>query len=57
MKVLIIEDEIPAQRMLKNMLAALDYEIEVVDCLNSVKSSVEWFKHNPMASVLILLSK
>jgi DNA-binding LytR/AlgR family response regulator len=54
MKVLIIEDEIPAQRMLKNMLAALDYEIEVVDCLNSVKSSVEWFKHNSHPELVLM---
>ncbi len=53
-KVLIIEDEIPAQRMLKEMAAELDYEIEVVGCLNSVKSSVDWFKHNPHPEVVLM---
>jgi CheY-like chemotaxis protein len=34
--VLIIEDEIPAQRMLKGMLAELDYPIAVVGLLPSI---------------------
>jgi DNA-binding LytR/AlgR family response regulator len=53
-KVLIIEDEIPAQRMLKKMLTELDYEIEVVGCLDSIKSSVEWFKNNPHPEIVLL---
>lgn len=54
MKILIIEDEIPAQRMLKEMLAELDYEIKVVGCLNSIKSSVEWFKNNPHPELVLM---
>ena len=54
MKVLIIEDEVPAQRMLKNMLAELDYDIDIVDCLNSVKSSIEWFNHNPHPELVLM---
>jgi DNA-binding LytR/AlgR family response regulator len=53
-KVLIIEDERPAQRLLKEMLAELDYEIEIVGCLNSIKSSVEWFKNNPHPELVLL---
>jgi DNA-binding LytR/AlgR family response regulator len=53
-KVLIIEDELPAQRMLKDMLTKLDYEIEVVGCLDSIKSSVEWFKKNPHPELVLL---
>jgi DNA-binding LytR/AlgR family response regulator len=54
MKVLIIEDEIPAQRLLKDMLAELDYEIEVVGCLNSIKSSLEWIKNNPQPELVLM---
>jgi DNA-binding LytR/AlgR family response regulator len=54
MRVLIIEDEIPAQRILKDMLAELDYEIEVVGCLDSVKKSVDWFGNNPHPEILLL---
>ncbi|KPA16270.1 two-component system response regulator [Candidatus Magnetomorum sp. HK-1] len=53
-KVLIIEDEIPAQRLLKDMLAELDYEIEVVGCLNSIKSSLEWIKNNPQPELVLM---
>jgi DNA-binding LytR/AlgR family response regulator len=53
-KVLIIEDEIPVQRMLQDLLTELDYEIEVVGCLNSIKSSVEWFKNNPHPELVLL---
>jgi len=53
-KVLIIEDEAPAQRLLKEMLATLDYHIEVVGCVNSIKSSVEWFENNPHPEIVLL---
>jgi two-component system, LytTR family, response regulator len=54
MKVLIIEDEIPAQRMLKDMLAELDYDMEVVGCLNSIQSSVKWLKNNPHPELVLM---
>ncbi len=53
-KVLIIEDEIPAQHMLKNMLKELDYEIELVGCLDSITSSVEWFEKNQHPEIVLL---
>ena len=54
MKVLIIEDEIPAQRMLQEMLAEMDDKIEVVGCLNSVASSVDWFNNNPHPELVLM---
>ncbi len=54
LKVLIIEDEIPAQRLLKETLQEINFETEVVDCLNSIKSAVEWFKNNQHPEIVLL---
>jgi DNA-binding LytR/AlgR family response regulator len=54
MKVLIIEDEIPAQRLLADTLAEIDASIEVMDCLNSVDSAVAWFNNNPHPEIVLL---
>lgn len=54
MKVLIIEDEIPAQQLLKDTLAEINADIEVIDCLNSVASAVTWFKNNPHPEIVLL---
>lgn len=54
LKVLIIEDEIPAQRLLKETLQELKFETEVVDCLNSIKSAVEWFQNNSHPEIVLL---
>ena len=54
LKVLIIEDEIPAQRLLKETLLEIDFETEVVACLNSIKSAVEWFQNNSHPEIILL---
>jgi DNA-binding LytR/AlgR family response regulator len=54
MKVLIIEDEIPAQRLLVDTLSEIDEGIEIMDCLNSVDSAVKWFKNNPHPEIVLL---
>jgi len=43
-KVLIIEDEKPAARRLKLMVAKLADSIEVIDVIDSVEDAVTWFK-------------
>ena len=48
MKVLIIEDERAAVRSLKNILSQVDASIEVVDVLEGIADTVEWFGNNPM---------
>ena len=53
-KVIIIEDEIPAQRLLKETLQEIDVKTEVVCCLNSIKSAVEWFQNNPHPDIVLL---
>jgi len=50
MRVLIIEDEKPAAQNLIRLLQRYDGNIEVVDVLSSIASSVEWFL-NPLNSV------
>lgn len=50
MRVLIIEDEKPAAENLSHLLQRYDGNIEVVDVLDSIKSSVQWFS-NPLNSV------
>ncbi len=54
MQVLIIEDEIPAQRMLMSMIAKIDEEIEIVDCLDSVKSAVAWLECHEHPEIILL---
>jgi two-component SAPR family response regulator len=54
MKVVIIEDEIFAARRLENMIGEIDPKIKVMTKLESVKDSVEWFKHNPQPDLIFL---
>lgn len=54
MKTLIIEDDVPSQRLLKNMLAEIDDDIEVVGCLDGIKSSLNWFKNNPHPELVFM---
>ena len=46
MKVLIIEDEIPAAEKLERYLLKYNPAIEIAGVLSSVRDSVEWFKAN-----------
>jgi len=43
LRVLIIEDEPFAQQELKRLLANVPRQIEVIDCIDSVEDSIEWF--------------
>ncbi len=52
--VLIIEDEIPAQRLLKETLQEIPIKTEVIGCLNSIKAAVEWLQNNPHPEVVLL---
>lgn len=46
MKVLVIEDEIPAQEELVRILRKYFPNIEIVDIIGSVRDSVEWLRNN-----------
>ncbi|NOU62119.1 LytR/AlgR family response regulator transcription factor [Marinifilum caeruleilacunae] len=54
MKVLIIEDEIPAQRLLKEIINQIEPPVELVGCLNSVESAVKWFQTNIHPEIVLL---
>ena len=43
MKVVIIEDEKPSARHLKNLLQKIDNTIEVIKYLDTVKSTIDYF--------------
>ena len=46
MKILIVEDELPARARLIQMLKRLEPEINIVAQLGSVKETIEWLKSN-----------
>lgn len=54
MKVLIVEDEILTSKRLKKMLLTLDSSIEVIDMIDSIESSVEWFNNNPAPDLVFM---
>ncbi|WP_103070852.1 LytR/AlgR family response regulator transcription factor [Aquimarina sediminis] len=53
-KIAIIEDELPAQRLLKETLQEINFDTKVIGCLNSIKSAVEWFQNNPHPDIVLL---
>ena len=55
MKVLIVEDEIRAQKSLVRLLAQNFPDITVVNILSSVKGVVSWLKENPDAVDIIFM--
>ena len=54
MKVLIIEDEENAAIRLSNLLRNISPDIEFLDVLNSIESSVKWFLSNPSPDLVFL---
>jgi DNA-binding LytR/AlgR family response regulator len=54
MKVLIIEDELPAQRILKDIISEIDSNIEIIGCLGSVFLSVTWFRNNKHPDIVFM---
>ena len=56
MKALIIEDEKAAVRNLMALLGEVDPDIEVIDVLDSITDSVEWFQSHPMPELSFWIS-
>ena len=54
MKVLIIEDVTAAAKILKAILHSVTPDAEVVDVLDTVVDSVEWFKNNPSPDLVFM---
>lgn len=53
MKVLILEDEEPASQRIAKMLLELVPDAQVLDILDSVKSSLNWFGTNEMPELIL----
>ena len=54
MKVVIIEDEKPSARHLKNLLQKIDNTIEVIKYLDTVKSTIDYFKEDNHIDLIFL---
>ncbi len=54
MKVLIIEDESLAARRLQSLIHECDSTVEVVDILESIEESVNWFRSHPAPDLVFL---
>lgn len=54
MKVLIIEDEKNAAIRLSNLIKNINPEIEILDYLGSIESSVKWLVTNPQPDIVFL---
>lgn len=54
MKVLIIEDEPHAQNELKRLLSNSEFDISVLDCIDSVEDSVVWLKSNKLPDLIFM---
>jgi two-component system LytT family response regulator len=55
MRVVIIEDEVPAAEKLERYLQKYDPTIEVIARLNSVKDSIEWLSNNQESADLLFM--
>lgn len=53
-RTLIIEDEQPAALRLEKLLKEISPDLEVIDRLDSIKASVDWFKTNPHPDLVML---
>lgn len=54
MKILIIEDELPAQRLMMRFIGELLPQAQIVSALGSVKESVEWLQNNPHPDIIFM---
>lgn len=54
MKVLIIEDESAAVRRLSKLLNEMDPDIHILDDLDSIEASLNWFEQHPMPDLIFM---
>jgi DNA-binding LytR/AlgR family response regulator len=54
MKILIIEDERPTQRMIIDLVKEVEPSAEIVGAIDSVQESVEWLKSNPHPEIILM---
>ena len=54
MKILIIEDEVMAQKELKRLLAKTGIDFEILACIDSIEDAIEWFSMNRSPDLMFL---
>jgi DNA-binding LytR/AlgR family response regulator len=54
MKILLIEDELPAAKQLSKMLLHEDSNITIIEVLDSVEASVRWLKNYPAPDAIFM---
>ena len=54
MRILIIEDEEPAQKRLKKIIMEVIPQAELLECISSVESAIRWFRLNPMPELIFM---
>jgi two-component system LytT family response regulator len=54
MKVLIIEDEAAAVRRLSKLINELEAGIQIIDNLDSIEASLNWFEQNPLPDLIFM---
>lgn len=54
MKVLIVEDEVPASRRLASLVKEIDEDIEVMGIIDSISQAVIWLKQKPQPDLILL---
>ena len=47
LKVLVVEDEIHAQKEIKRLLALCDYDIKILEFIDNVEDAISWINNNP----------
>ena len=54
MRILIVEDEVPAQIRLKKIILEVIPQAELLDSISSVESAIRWFRSNPMPDLIFM---
>src|SRR5690242_1458601 len=54
MKVVIVEDEMPALNQLKKMLDDSTFDIDVLKVLTSVQESIDWFQDHELPDLMLM---
>ena len=54
MKVLIIEDELPTQRMIMDLVNEVEPDAEITGAIDSVQESVQWLRSNPHPEIILM---
>jgi two-component system, LytTR family, response regulator LytT len=54
MRILIVEDEEPAQKRLKKIILEVIPQAELLECISSIESAIRWFRLNPMPELIFM---